>query len=146
MNHDNPDTQEVLTKHIDELNERILTLDDQKMLLIHEVERAEKALSVIRENKQRTEYSKLSSLKEKILYCFTVKQEILSINSIADILKSKDPDFRSQANLSDSIRVHLAKLIKEEIVVSYKTEKMKNVHYALKTWTDAMGELRSRYF
>lgn len=146
MNNDHPDTQEILTKHIDEIQQKILILDDQKLILTHELERAEKALSVIREKKQRAAYSKSSSLKDKIMYCFTINQQILSISSIVDILLSKDPDFSSWVNLSDSIRVQMAKLIKEEVVVSYKTEKMRNVYYALKSWTDAMGELRSRYY
>lgn len=138
-------TQELLLRQVDELEERLLHLDQEREAVLLELKQTEKALDVIREKKRHSGYQKTDSLKDKILHCFTTRQRILALCDIVDILISKEPELRDQHNLDDSVRRQMKKLIEEQLIVPYRTSKMKNFYYALKEWTDDIGEVYLRF-
>lgn len=144
MNENQLSTQELLLRQVDVLEEKLLSLEEEKTAVLIEPSRTKKALDVVRDKNRQRGYEKTALLKDKILYCFTIEQRILPIASIIDILKSKEPELRDQHNLDDSIRRQMAKLISEGTIVQYQTSKMKNLYYALKSWTDDIGEVYSR--
>jgi len=140
-------TAKVLQAHIDDILKQLNDLELKKTKLISDKEKAELALSLIQPKRRRAiRYDKDATLKQKAIYCLRLKRKILSTSDMLNILFEVDPDLKKdEKNTDNSLRLSIFRLVKENELISYKTDEMKTIHYALSNWTNEYGEIKDEY-
>jgi tRNA G10 N-methylase Trm11 len=140
------ETQELLEAHLKSLKERLDNLDEDREVLLKNIEQAERAFAVVTTRQKKTDYVKDSTFRQKVLFCLNSKNKILSINDMVELLTKLDADLkRDKLNTAKSLRVQVRRMLKEEILIEYKPENMKNIHYALASWCNENGEVNETY-
>lgn len=141
------ETQQLLYNHLNGLKKKLAELDGDREALLKEIEQAEKAFSVVTTRQKKFDYIKDSTFRQKVLFCLNSKNQILSINDMVDILIKLDADLKlDKLNTAKSLRVQVRRMLKEEVLIEYKPENMKNIHYALASWRNENGEVNETYF
>jgi len=131
------ETQRLLYDHLNKLRERLANLDEDREILLKEIEQAERAFTTVTTRPKKFDYIKSSTFRQKVLFCLNAKNEAQSINDMVETLTKLDPDLKKdKLNTAKSLRVQVRRMLKEEILIEYKPENMKNIHYALSSWHD----------
>lgn len=140
------ETQQLLYDHLNSLKKKLADLEGNKEVLLKEIEQAEKAFSAVTTRQKKTDYVKDSTFRQKVLFCLNSKNQILSINDMVELLTKLDADLKNdKLNTAKSLRVQVRRMLKEEVLIEYKPENMKNIHYALSSWCNENGEVNETY-
>jgi predicted ATPase len=135
-------TQLFLTERVEAL--RIEIANDKIKLQEKELElqQAESARVAAFNGGANNDYNKSTTFKQKVLFCLNSKEMILSVNDMVAFLMEVDSDLaKDENNTAKSLRLAIRRLLRENVLEEYKSTKIKNIHYGLKSWNDERHDI-----